>query len=139
MRASPSRRVRASRAGSSPSRWSSDSTSLFNLGLAFVAARLNDSYRDVQQVIPFIFRLLMYVSGVMFPVRQYIEDAEAPAVIRRAVALNPMVQILDLYRWIFLGTPVDVVRTAELVVVVALTLLFGFRYFRVHELAYGRA
>ncbi len=30
----------------------------FNLGGAFVAARLNDAVRDVQQILPFIFRLL---------------------------------------------------------------------------------
>jgi teichoic acid transport system permease protein len=111
----------------------------FNLGLAFVAARLNDSYRDIQQLIPFVFRLLMYVSGVMFPVDQYIDDTEAPWLIRRVVSLNPMVQIVDLYRWIFIGTPLDLLRTVELGGVIALTLVFGFRYFRVHELAYGRA
>ena len=50
-----------------------------------------------------------------------------------------MVQIVDLYRWIFIGTPLDLLRTVELGGVIALTLVFGFRYFRVHELAYGRA
>jgi teichoic acid transport system permease protein len=111
----------------------------FNMGAAFVAARLNDSYRDVQQLIPFVFRLLMYVSGVMFPVRQYVDNANTPGFIRRAISLNPMVQLLDLYRWVFLGTPVDLLRTAELVGIVALTLIFGFRFFRVRELMYGRA
>lgn len=110
-----------------------------NLGIAFTTARLNDSYRDVQQLIPFLFRLLMYVSGVMFPVRQYIDSADAPAIVRRVVSLNPMVQILDIYRWVFLGTDVDLLRVAELVGVALLALVVGFRYFRVHELAYGRA
>ncbi len=109
-----------------------------NAGLALFAARLNDSYADVQQLIPFVFRLLMYVSGVMFPVRQYITDADAPWWITRVVSLNPMVQILDLYRWVFLGTPVDLVRTAELVAATALIVVFGFRFFRAHELRYGR-
>ena len=45
-----------------------------NLGGAFFTARLNDSFRDVQQLIPFFFRLLMYLSGVMFPVRQYLYE-----------------------------------------------------------------
>ncbi|MEP4651438.1 MAG: ABC transporter permease, partial [Ilumatobacter sp.] len=112
---------------------------VFNLGLAMIAARLNDSYRDVQQLIPFVFRLLMYVSGVMFPVRQYIDDAEAPGLISRIVSLNPMVQILDLYRWVFLGEPVSLWRVAEFIALTALVLVFGFRFFRVKELAYGRA
>jgi len=110
-----------------------------NLGLAMIAARLNDSYRDVQELIPFVFQLLRYVSGVMFPVTQYIYDADAPKWVSRIVALNPMVQILDLYRWVFLGNPVDPLRTSELVVASVLLLVFGFRFFRAHELRYGRA
>ena len=109
----------------------------FNLALAFVAARLNDAFRDVQQLIPFVFRLLQYVSGVMFPVRQYLEGESG--LIRRIVSLNPLVQLLDLYRWVFLGTPVDLVRVTELVVITAIGLVVAFRFFRVNELAYGRA
>ncbi len=111
----------------------------FNIGLAMIAARLNDSYRDVQQLIPFVFRLLTYLSGVMFPVRRYVEDSDAPGIIGRIVSLNPMVQILDLYRWVFLGTPVDLVNTAQFAVITVLLVVFGFRFFRVRELAYGRA
>ena len=110
-----------------------------NLGLAFIAARLNDTYRDVQQLIPFVFRLLMYLSGVMFPVRRFLGDSNAPGLISRAIALNPMVQLLDLYRWAYLGTTVDASRLVQLVLTVLLVLVFGFRFFRVKELAYGRA
>ncbi len=112
--------------------------SALNLGGAFIAARLNDSYRDVQQLIPFFFRLLMYLSGVMFPVRQYLYNEDANPTIQRIIGLNPMVQILDLYRWAFLGTPVDLARITETLVIIAATLIFGFRFFRAHELVYGR-
>ena len=112
--------------------------SALNLGGAFIAARLNDSYRDVQQLIPFFFRLLMYLSGVMFPVRQFLENENANPTIQRIIGLNPMVQILDLYRWVFLGTPVDLMRVTEMLIIVAVTLIFGFRFFRAHELVYGR-
>ena len=52
--------------------------SALNLGGAFIAARLNDSFRDVQQIIPFVFRLLTYLSGVMFPLGRYL-TATRPA------------------------------------------------------------
>jgi teichoic acid transport system permease protein len=110
-----------------------------NLGGAFYAARLNDSYRDVAQLIPFFFRLLMYLSGVMFPVGRYLEAESANPTLRRIVELNPMVQILDLYRWAFLGTDINVVRFGEMLVIVAAMLIFGFRFFRAHELLYGRS
>jgi ABC-type polysaccharide/polyol phosphate export permease len=72
-------------------------------------------------------------------VRQYVDNADTPDFIRRAISLNPMVQLLDLYRWVFLGTPVDLLRTAELIGIIVLVLVFGFRFFRVRELTYGRA
>jgi teichoic acid transport system permease protein len=111
---------------------------VLNLGGAFIAARLNDSYRDVQQLIPFLFRLLMYVSGVMFPIRTYLGDGVNPA-IKQMISWNPLVGLLDLYRAVFLGTPVDVGVTLRLVVFSVVILLFGFRFFRAHELDYGRA
>ena len=110
-----------------------------NLGLAFVAARMNDSYRDVQQLIPFLFRLLMYVSGVMFPIGTYLDKDGTHPIIHRIVTLNPMVSLLDLYRWVFLDTTIDVVRTAEMIGIVGLVLVFGFSFFRGRELLYGRS
>lgn len=110
-----------------------------NLGGAFIAARLNDSYEDVQQLIPFIFQLLRYVSGVMFSVQTFIEGTDSHGRLSRLVGLNPLVQILDLYRWAFMGNPVDPVRLLESVTISLLLLVFGFRYFRTNELQYGRA
>lgn len=110
-----------------------------NLGGAFVAARLNDSYQDVQQLIPFLFRLLMYVSGVMFSVQPFIDGATNHQLLSRIVGLNPMIHILDLYRWSIMGNPVDPVRVAESAAISGLLLVLGFRYFRANELQYGRA
>jgi teichoic acid transport system permease protein len=112
--------------------------STLNLGGAYVAARLNDSYRDVQQLIPFLFRLLMYISGVMFPIRKYLGDDLNPW-LRRLIEWNPLFAILELYRAVFLGTPVDWRITLNLVVFASVVLVLGFRFFRAHELEYGRA
>jgi teichoic acid transport system permease protein len=109
---------------------------MFNLGGAFIAARLNDSFRDMQQIIPFIFRLGQFVSGVMYPVARFAETDNVW--VQRFVAWNPIVYLLDLYRWVFLGAPIDVALTARTVVVSALTLVFGFRFFLAAEHRYGR-
>jgi teichoic acid transport system permease protein len=109
-----------------------------NLGGAFIAARLNDAYSDIQQVIPFIFQLLRYVSGVMFSVDQFLAtDSEYP-LIARLIALNPLVQILDLYRWALMGTTINPARVVECIVISGLLLVFGFRFFRANELSYGQ-
>jgi teichoic acid transport system permease protein len=109
-----------------------------NLGGAFIAARLNDSYRDIQQVIPFFFQLLRFMSGVMFPVDRFLEAGASHGWISRLIGLNPLVQILNMYRWAFMGTAVDPFRVLESVVICALLLVFGFRFFRANELEYGR-
>jgi teichoic acid transport system permease protein len=51
--------------------------SLFNLGVAFIAARATIHVRDLAQLIPFISRLFFYVSGIFFEVQKTFPD-DAP-------------------------------------------------------------
>jgi teichoic acid transport system permease protein len=110
--------------------------SMLNLGGAFVAARLNDSFRDMQQIIPFLFRLLQFLSGVMYPIDRFADGG--PGWLRRLVVWNPIVRILDLYRWAFMGTPIDVANTVTALLISAALLVFGFRFFVAAEHRYGR-
>jgi teichoic acid transport system permease protein len=110
----------------------------FNLGGAFIAARLNEAFRDVQQIIPFLFRLLLYLSGVIFPIQNYLGE-QITGLARSVISLNPVMRIIDLYRWVFLGTAVDVGATAKTTLISLAILWFGFRYFRAAEWRYGRA
>jgi teichoic acid transport system permease protein len=112
----------------------------FNLGGAFVAARLNDAVRDVQQILPFIFRLLMYVSGVVFPIdSQRIANSDVPPLLLQLINLNPIVPLLNMYRWVFLGDAVAVDDLAYAIAASGALLAFGFWFFRASELRYGRA
>lgn len=112
---------------------------VLNMGGAFVAARLNDSFRDVQQIIPFVFQLGRYISGVMFPIERFLSDGAAQqGLAQRVVGLNPLVTMLNLYRWVFLGTPVSLGELTQLVVISVLLLVVGFNFFRGAEWRYGR-
>ena len=44
---------------------------MFNLGVAFVTARITTSIRDFAQLIPFLTRFLFYVSGIFYDVRKF--------------------------------------------------------------------
>jgi teichoic acid transport system permease protein len=110
-----------------------------NLGGAFIAARLNDSFRDVQQLIPFFFRLLMYLSGVMFPLETFLTGERAGTVLPTLIRLNPMIGIIDMYRYVFMGMPVYDGDLIKGVVGAVAILVFGFWYFRTAEARYGRA
>jgi teichoic acid transport system permease protein len=109
-----------------------------NAGGAFIAARLNDSFRDIQQIIPFFFRLLIYVSGVMFPIDSRLVGSDIPPIIVQIVRLNPLVPMLDMYRWVFLGNPVPLDRVAYATASAGVLLVFGFWFFRSAEMRYGR-
>lgn len=107
----------------------------FNLGGAFIAARLNDSFRDVQQLIPFVLRLAQYMSGVMFSMDRILGRN---VWVDRLVLLNPMVSIIEFYRWMILGTPVRPGPSVIAVVITLVTLVFGFRFFKAAEHRYGK-
>ena len=111
--------------------------SCFNLGGAFIAARLNDAFRDVQQIIPFIFRLLIYMTGVIFPVERFL-DLDSP-IITNIIRYNPIAQILIMYRWVFMDVPIDGTHVVWTTVACIVFLLFGFFFFRAAEWRYGRA
>jgi len=109
-----------------------------NLGGAFVASRLNEAYRDIQQIIPFVFRLLTYLSGVMFPIEKYLGGGIGRGA-KLVISLNPILRIIELYRWVFLGTPINARATMISIGISFGLLLFGFRYFRAAEWRYGRS
>ncbi len=54
---------------------------LFGTGVAFVAARLVSEVRDLKQLVPFVLRALMYVSGVFFSIDHYVGSGPAAAVL----------------------------------------------------------
>ncbi len=111
--------------------------SAFNLGGAFVTARLNDAYRDVQQIIPFVFRLLMYMTGVIFPVERFLTLDNA--VISGIITHNPIAQLLNMYRWVFMGNPIEPMHVVWTTLGCVGFLIVAFLYFRAAEWRYGRA
>lgn len=111
--------------------------SALNLGGAFIAARLNDTFRDVQQIIPFMFRLLTYMSGVIFPVERFLDLGNET--IGWIIANNPLAAILDMYLWVFMGLPLEPGKVLLATGVALVFLTVGFVFFRGAEWRYGRA
>ena len=109
----------------------------FNLGLAMMVARLNDSFRDVQQLIPFVFMLLRYVCGVMIPISRF--EGAAPTAVFYVFEWNPLVQIIDLYRWVLMDSqPSLSLFDLSHAVVAIVVLLVGLKFFSSAEHRYGR-
>lgn len=70
----------------------------FTVGLGLFFAALYVRYRDIRQIIPFITQLGMYVSPVAF------SSSVVPERWRLLYSLNPMVAVIDGFRWSLLGT-----------------------------------
>jgi teichoic acid transport system permease protein len=77
---------------------------MFCLGLAFITARLGALVPDTTQILPFISRVWMYTSGVMFSV-QVVTRGHA-AWVSTVMQLNPAYVYLSLARHALLtGVP----------------------------------
>lgn len=109
----------------------------FNVGAALIVARLSDHFRDVQQVLPFLLRLWLYLSGVLWPTQYFIEDYPNWT---WALNFNPAYVYITLVREALLEGPPrplgELWISAGLWAVAALVL--GFVFFTARENDYGR-
>ena len=107
--------------------------SLFNFGLALVTSRLTFHFRDTQQLLPYVTRLWLYLSGVFYGLERIPEGWP-----RTLFQLNPLHAFIDLNRQILLEHTLDL-RSAVLATTWAvLGALIGFWFFRAKEVDYGR-
>jgi lipopolysaccharide transport system permease protein len=111
------------------------------MGLAFLAAvgpglwitAMNVKYRDFRYVVPFVVQIGLYVSPVAYSssvIRQRFGD-----VAFTIYSLNPMVGVIDGFRWAILGGEATIYWPGFLlsVVFVFLLLYAGVRHFRKTE------
>ncbi len=102
---------------------------LASLGPALYITALNVKYRDFRFIIPFIVQFGLYVSPVGF------SSAVVPDKWRLLYSLNPVVGIIDGFRWCVLGgqSQLYVPGLLASLFVVAFFLWLGVRYFRQTE------
>ena len=105
----------------------------FSLGVGFIGARVNHSYRDLENLLPFVFRLLFYVSGVLYSVDSVVEDDFWRAVF----LLNPFYCLISRWRWVMVGTSTGVEVWLASGIWSLLALSVGLSVFRSKETTYG--
>ena len=99
---------------------------LASLGPGLLITALNVKYRDFRYIIPFIVQFGLYISPVGF------SASVIPEQWRLLYSLNPMVGVIDGFRWCILGGdgPVYPYSIAISVVVIGFLLWLGVRQFR---------
>lgn len=113
------------------------------LGLAFTAAMgvgiwmaaLNVKYRDFKFVVPFIVQLGIYVSPVAFSSELIQKSTIVPPALKFIYTFNPMVGVIDGFRWCLLGGTTNINMEGLLISMAfsIIALIMGLRYFRKME------
>ena len=95
-------------------------------GAGLWLAALNVEYRDFRYVVPFLVQFGLYASPVGF------SSAVVPEKWRLLYSLNPMVGVIDGFRWAISGgrTSIFIPGLVLSVVVTSLLLIGGLWYFR---------
>jgi len=94
------------------------------VGLGALLAALNVRFRDVRYIVPFLVQLWIFVTPVAY------SSSLVPEKWRWAYALNPMVGVVEGFRWAFLGVPLSGGEVAISVVTATVMLLVGLVVFR---------
>ncbi len=104
-----------------------------SLGVGLWISALMVRYRDFRFIVPFLVQFGLYISPVGF------RSSVVPERFRLLYALNPMVGVIDGFRWCLLGARSDVFWPALVVAAVEVTLLIvsGIWYFRTTELTFA--
>ncbi|MEV6006557.1 ABC transporter permease [Streptomyces sp. NPDC051976] len=113
---------------------------IFNTGLALIMARMGSKMTDLAQLMPFILRTWMYVSGVMYSIDNL--TSHAPHYVRILLDINPAAVYIDLMRFAL----IDSVTASQLpphiwasaVGWAVLVGVGGYVYFWKAEEQYGR-
>jgi lipopolysaccharide transport system permease protein len=104
-----------------------------SVGPALWITSLNVKYRDFRYVVPFIVQFGLYMSPVGF------SSSVVPEQWRLLYSLNPMVGVIDGFRWCILRGHSELYQPGLFlsVVVIAFFLWFGVRQFRKTEKSFA--
>ena len=95
------------------------------LAVGLWLSALNVQYRDVRYVIPFLTQFWLFLTPIAYP------SSLVPEWLRPLYALNPMVGVVEGFRWALLGTQNNAGALVFIsAIVVVLLLIGGLLYFR---------
>lgn len=103
-----------------------------SIGVSLWLSAMNVQFRDVRYTIPFLTQAWMFVTPIAYP------SSLLPEAWRPLYGLNPMVGVVDGFRWALLGTDTVPGNMIVVSVLVAITLFIsGAFYFRRMEQSFA--
>lgn len=108
---------------------------MVNLGITLFTARIGFYFPDLSNMMSVISRFLMYGSGVMFPLSNFIP----PGLAMDIITLNPLYRIIDMARTALIDGQVPALDSWLIVLAWGIFLtVTGFVFFWRKEANYGR-
>lgn len=107
---------------------------LMNLGFAMFVARFTFHFRDTQQFLPYLLRILFYVSGVLIPLDGRFDGMPSALNFLR---LNPIYIVIEISRDAFMYHRIDPSQWWMAIAWATVVFVGGFLYFRAAESEYG--
>ena len=105
---------------------------LASFGISLYITALNVKYRDFRYIIPFIVQFGLYISPVGF------SSSVVPQKWRLLYSLNPMVGVIDGFRWCIIGQQkMDWQNFTVSIIVTISFCIFGTYYFRKTEKSFA--
>lgn len=122
---------------------------MFCAGLGLIVARMTDRIRDLANIIPYIFRLLFYLSGIIYSVDAFItpealERLNIPlssATAKALFVIDPFYTYTELLRTLLMQgyeIPNEALTWFGAFAFAPVTFAVGLLYFRGGEKSYGR-
>lgn len=114
----------------------------FITGVSLLAARAADAFRDTLNLLPFLFRLVFYGSGILYAVDDRFHDAFAYPIVTFIFIANPFYALVSVWRSAVMSSQ-PIAFLGWLWVSATLwsiaVLVIGLLVFRAGEAGYGRA
>ncbi len=105
---------------------------MVSLAFGLWLTALNVKYRDITHLVPFVLQIWMYLTPIVYA------SSMIPEAWRPLYALNPMVGVIEGFRWAVLGqAPPDWTMFAISTAAVLVILVSGLYYFRKVEVTFA--
>ena len=99
-------------------------TIMASLAVSLWFSALFVKYRDISAVIPLMTQVWMFASPIVYPVSMIPQEWQ------KLYSINPMVGVIDGFRWALLGTPAQDPAVLVLnVLIIVVFFLLGMAYF----------
>jgi lipopolysaccharide transport system permease protein len=109
------------------------------MGTGLFIAALNVKYRDFKYIIPFVVQFGFFISPVGYSSSVVYSRTDIPEFVKTIYSMNPMVGVIDGFRWCILGgdTPLRIPSFIASIVVSVFFLILGIWYFRKMEKSFA--